>query len=235
MTTPITRYYELEIPSDRRGVEVVAATRDGHPFIVAAPLGRGRTVVVATAGSLSSVDADTGEPWTTWPTWPSFLPLVREMLAYAAGGQADQWQQPVGATLAGPLAEGFPSPHPSELEMLRPDGRTAPVSVQTDPGAMQWSYSATDLSGMYSLRGTSQQSGRQFAVNVDATEGDLAKVDPPSLPAQVVVRETAQVPAGQRTSRVLSHAAWHEHLLWIALVLLFVESLMAWQFGRGAA
>ena len=40
----------------------------------------------------------TGEPWTNWPTWPSFLPIVRELLSFATGGQHDRWQQLVGTS-----------------------------------------------------------------------------------------------------------------------------------------
>jgi len=235
LTTPVARYYLLEIPRDRTSVEVAAATRDGNPFIVAAPLGRGRTILVATDGSLSSVDPATGEPWTTWPTWPSFLPVVREMLAYAASGQHEAWQQPVGTTLGGAIEEIARSTSASNLQITRPDRRTAPVSLQSGPGTVHWSYTATDLSGIYSLRGSSPNDARQFAVNVDTTESDLTKADPQTLPPQLVVRETSHGATADRATSVLSHAGWNEHLLWIALALLLVESLLAWQFGRGVA
>jgi hypothetical protein len=234
LTTPVTRYYQLETPRDRPGIEVAVATRDGNPFIVAAPLGRGRTILVATDGSLSSVDPNTGEPWTTWPTWPSFLPIVRELLAYAAGGQHDNWEQPVGTTLGGPLTELAPA-STANLQITRPDGRTAPINLRNSPGAREWNYNVTDLSGIYSLPGSSQSDIRRFAVNVDTAESDLAKVDPQTLPPQLIVRETEQGTTGSRAASVLSHAAWNEQLLWIALALLFVESFLAWQFGRGAA
>ena len=234
LTTPLTRYYKLEAPSDGRSLEIAAAVRGGDPFIIAAPLGRGRTVLVATDGSLASTDPTTGEPWTTWPTWPSFLPMVREMLAYAAGGQHDDWQQPVGTPLGGSLDDIAPRSTAANLQITRPDGRTSPVNVQSSPGGVHWSYTGTNLSGIYSLRGSPRNEARQFAVNVNTAESDLSKIDPQQLPPQLVVRDTWQETDDDAPSRVLSHAGWNVHLLWLALVLLFVESFLAWQFGRGA-
>ena len=146
-------------------------------------VGRGRTVLVATDGSLSSVDPASGEAWTTWPTWPSFLPLVRELLAYASGGQQTQWQQLVGAPLSGSIGESASPPAGSdELQMVRPDGRAASVSLRSTPAGPEWSYTDTDVSGIYTLRGLPQGRTQQFAVNVDTAEGDLAKIDPQQLP-----------------------------------------------------
>jgi hypothetical protein len=119
--------------------------------------------------------------------------------------------------------------------MLRPDGRTAPVALHLQADEVQWSYGGTELSGIYSLRGASQFSPPQFAVNVDAVESDLSKVDPQSLPPQLTIRNTGQHAPDTGAGSVQLHTAWHEHLLWIALTLLFVESFLAWQFGRGVA
>ena len=71
----------------RQASRLPRRSREATRLLLHRPLGRGRTVLIATDGSLSSVDAASGEPWTTWPTWPSFLPLVRELLAYAMSGQ----------------------------------------------------------------------------------------------------------------------------------------------------
>src|SRR5205807_648110 len=116
--------------------------------------GRGRTVLVATDGSLSSVDPTSGEAWTTWPTWPSFLPLVRELLTYASSGQQMQWQQLVGTPMS--VSIGEPASRPlgsSELQIVRPDGRTAAVSMRSTPTGPEWNYTNTDVSGTYTLRG----------------------------------------------------------------------------------
>ena len=136
-------------------------------------------MLVATDGSLSSIDPTTGEPWTTWPTWPSFLPIVRELLSYAASGRNQAWQQLVVTSITGTLADDAAnvsaSADPRErVQIVRPDGRAVPVAWHSDGGTWHWSYSGTDLSGVYTLRSDSQEQLKQFAVNVDTTESDLA-------------------------------------------------------------
>jgi hypothetical protein len=54
LTTPVARYHRLELPRDDSDIAVAAAMKNGDPFIVTAPLGRGRTILVATDGSLAS-------------------------------------------------------------------------------------------------------------------------------------------------------------------------------------
>jgi hypothetical protein len=229
LTTPVARHFRLEVPKERLGVEVAAALPGGDPFIVTSPLGRGRIVLVATDGSLSSVDVTTGEPWTNWPTWPSFLPIVRELLSFATGGQHDHWQQLVGT----PLASQAPAPDPSKIELKRPDGRTAPVSIRSTPAGREWSYADTNVSGIYSLTGLPQNQSLQFAVNVDTSESNLEKVDPDEVPPELVVRNTWQVSSPARTTDVLAQSSWNLSFLWCVVALLFVESFLAWHFGRG--
>lgn len=235
LTTPVAHYYRLDVSKSGAGVEVAVAMPGGDPFIVTSPLGRGRTVLVATDSSLSSVDPTSGEPWTTWPTWPSYLPIVREMLAYASGGQHDRWQQLVGTPLTGSIAEPASGGlNGGELQMMRPDGRVAAVATQTSPAGWEWSYSDTDVSGLYSLRGLPQGRIQPFAVNVDAAEGDLARVAAQHLPRALDIRSTWRDVGNARVAaNVVSQSAWNQSLLWLVLALLFAESFMAWRFGRG--
>jgi outer membrane protein assembly factor BamB len=233
LTTPISRYYKLDTSHSSPGTEIVAAVGGGNPLIVAAPLGLGRVVLVATDGSLSSVDPASGEPWTTWPTWPSYLPVVRELLAYAVEGRSGAGQHLVGAALGGSVPLPLSNQSTGDrLEITRPDGRNAAVSIRALAGETSWSYSDADLSGIYSLHGQPNDERRPFAVNVDTTESDLAKADLQQLPAGITVRDTWQHAEGE-AANILSHSDWSGHLLWAALALLFVESFMAWQFGRG--
>jgi hypothetical protein len=195
-------------------------------------------VLVATAGSLASIDAATGEPWTHWPTWPSFLPIVRELLAYAGAGRQNPRQQPVGATLAGrglPAAGAGSQFDPAALSILRPDGRTAAVSLHSDGTESQWSYGPTDLSGIYTLHGAPQEKTATFAVNVDTSESDLAKIGPQQLPPELMVDGAGQLQADDRGEgdMLLTRSGWAPTLLWIALAMLLGESILAWLFGRG--
>jgi hypothetical protein len=232
LTTPITHYYRLQISKDRSGIEVAATMRNGDPFIVTAKLGSGRTVLVATDASLSSVDPTSGEPWTTWPTWPSFLPIVRELMAYAIGGQQAQWEQPVGKPLSGRLTNSA-SAAERRLQILRPDGHLAPVSINTTSSEPSWTYADTDLAGIYVLRGESKDAVAQFAVNVDTSESDLAKINVTQLPESVKVLNAWKGDSTGTSATLLSQGEWNEPLLWTVFALLLIESLAAWQLGRG--
>ncbi len=234
LTTPVSRYYRLELPEDRPDVALAAALPNGDPFLVTAPLGRGRTVLVATAASLASVDRATGEPWTNWPTWPSFLPIVREIVAFAASGRQMHWQQSVGAPLGGTLNAAPPATAElSALQIARPDGRVDPVSVQPATTGWEWTYGDTNASGIYALRGVPDDESRQFAVNVDTSESNLAKADPRQLPPELSVRHTWQETTDDAASGQITQAGWDQSLLWLVLALLFTESFLAWRFGRG--
>ena len=237
LTTPLTRYFRLDTSQSSPEAQVAAATRSGDPLIVTAPVGRGRVAIVATDGSLSSIDASTGEPWTLWPTWPSFLPIVRELLAYVGGDDRQAWEQMVGTTLHGSLANPTLSAAATQpLQITRPDDRTMLAGIQTTAGGLEWSFDDTDVSGIYTLRGSPGANLRQFAVNVDTAESDLARIDARELPPTISV-ETAMQNAtdGSGTSDMVSHAAWSQPLLWTALAIMFLESFIAWRFGRGGA
>ena len=75
---------------------------------------------------------------------------------------------------------------------------------------------------------------QQFAVNVDTRESDLAKADAESLPAGTASpRHMAEQPTRAARRRPVAALCLEPPFLWTALALLFVESFLAWQFGRG--
>jgi hypothetical protein len=153
------------------------------------------------------------------------------LLVYASGGQHDRWQQLVGMPLTGRPIE---TSELGVLRIFRPDGRDAPVSSKSLPNGWEWSYADTDVAGVYGLRGLPQRRIQPFAVNVDTSEADLAKIDEKYLPQEFNVRRTWQHETNGHAIGALSQSAWNQQILWGVLALLFLESFMAWQFGRGA-
>jgi hypothetical protein len=135
--------------------------------------------------------------------------------------------------LSGTLPAPAASAVDTNFQIVRPDGRTDPLSVGSTPDGWQWTYDKTDVSGIYTLRGAPMDVENQFAVNVHTTESDLTKADAASLPSELLVRDT-WMRANRATAAGLSpRSPWNLPLLWTALALLFVESFLAWQFGRG--
>lgn len=229
LTTPIATYVRLLLPTAHLGTEVAAATRSGDPLIVTSSIGQGRVVLVATDASLSSTDQRTGERWTNWPTWPSFLPVVRELLSFAAGNRGDFRQTIVGTTLSGEVPEAALA---GALRLRRPDGQKAAVSLSENAIDRTWNYSDTNVSGIYSLEGLPNRN-ESFAVNVETAESDLTKLDARKLPPHVHVQTAWAEDSRAIDAAVLSQSSWTEPLLWAAFVLLLVEAFLAWRFGRG--
>lgn len=226
LSTPIQMRFELQVDKsagDAR-TEVALATPGGEPLVVTAPRGSGRVVLVGTAGSMASVDA-AGQPWTMWPAWPSFLPIVREILAYAIAGEQTAQRTIVGQPIA--ITNGTPG---NAIEIVRPDGRKATASAVDGTSGARWSYADTDRNGIYTWRDA--QGGEQFiAVNVDPRESDLATIDAGRLPAEL--QATAETGHASSTSGGAARAGWQRSLLWSALALVLVELGLAWRFGRG--
>jgi hypothetical protein len=231
LTTPVGRYFQLGIPGEKSQAERALALPNGDPLVVTSTLGRGRVILVATAGSLASVDQASGEPWTTWPAWPSFLPVVREILAFAVGGWHDRWQLLVGEPFVATLPSDAGG---NDFELTRPDGRKVLLSASTASSDQSWRYQDTDVAGIYSVQHGGTPVAR-FAVNVDTRESDLARVDPQKLPPEIAVR-----PDWKNANQVVAGGSvperfWNRSLLWAAAVLALMELCLAWLFGRGVA
>ncbi|HEY1785628.1 MAG TPA: BatA domain-containing protein [Pirellulales bacterium] len=227
LTTPVYRYFHLE-PRTDVDARVALGFANGDPAIVEAPIYRGRCVLVATDGSLSSVDPVTKSPWTTMPAWPSFVPLVQEMLAFVVSGQGRDQNVIVGQPLVGNLATaatGLP------LEVTEPDGHQDDLQISHDGGSGGWSFADTWQSGVYQVRiGTSPAREELFVANVDTSESDLSRVEPGDLPKQFTtgadpVAETIAAPTGRQ-----NHL--NKNCLYGALGLLLAETLLAWRFGH---
>ena len=101
LTTPLQTYFQLQLAQPTRA-QVALATGKGDPLIVEETIGRGRSIVVATNADVS---------WTAMPMWPSYVPLVQEMLLFAAGGRSKEHNVLVGQPLGGILPPGAQPAH----------------------------------------------------------------------------------------------------------------------------
>ncbi|MEM1305642.1 MAG: hypothetical protein AAGG46_12135, partial [Planctomycetota bacterium] len=241
LTTPIARYWRVSLSGEAERAAVALASTAGDPLLVTSECGRGRVAVFATAGSLASVDAATGEPWTVMPAWPSFLPIVRELLNFAAGGgDAAAWK-----TVGEPIG-GVAPPGAGEVEVLRPDERTATVVVGAggvelegvdgvgDGDDRGWSYDRADRAGVYRVRKPGAATDHAaVGVNASPAESDLTRVAIDSLPDSVTVRRVStRAAAGDALP---ASTGVHRTLLLAALVLVLLETALAYWFGRPPA
>jgi hypothetical protein len=242
----------LRSPSmnDAPGAMPVPDGRD--PIIVEAPAGRGRVVLFATAASLASLDDASGRPWTYWPVWPSFLPVVQESLRLAVRGRWDHHNVIVGQPLCG-VAPGAALGTELPLAVTGPDGvrRVERAPCVVDGNQTQWTVADTSVSGVYHVgpesvapesvapesvapesvaRAPSEVSGpaseEPYAVNVDTSESDLARLDPRELPEDPAA-------LGDRPKATLSRRqGLFDRLLLAAALLMLTETCLAWWLGR---
>ncbi len=227
LTTPVYRYFRLQPRADV-DARVALGFADGDPAIVEAPIDRGRVVLVATDGSLSSVDRESKTPWTTMPAWPSFVPLVQETLALVISGQARDQNVMVGQPLVGMLSSAATA---LSIAITEPDGHESDQQVSSEPGGGGWSFADTWQSGVYLVRlGASPEREELFVANVDTTESDLSRIEPGDLPRQFTtgadpVADAIAAPTGR-------HNHLNKNCLYAALGLLLTETLLAWRFGH---
>ncbi|HJS08106.1 MAG TPA: hypothetical protein VJ809_10620, partial [Pirellulales bacterium] len=158
---------------------------------------------------------------------------VQEILAWTLSGRSRGQNVLVGEVIgaAAPLASANTS-----ITLATPDGRVEQVRVSDEADETRWSFGDTWWSGIYEAESDSDgRSDQAFAVNVDPSESDLAKVALDELPDGIT-------PLGQwhdaddASSPVLAaRGAFHRPLLYIALSLLLVESCLAWYLGYRAS
>ena len=230
LTTPVYRYFQLEVPKTWAQSKVAMAFAGGDPAIVESPIDRGRSIVVATAASMASVDPQTQTPWTTMPAWPSFLPIVQELLSAAVDSQTEVFNTRVGNTLGNVVpntAQGI------VLTLKTPDGSKQPLRVKSEVDQMRWNFTDTSTSGIYRAEFDEPLSTSDpYAVNVDTSESDLTKADVDDLPSEFVVQTEWQNLDARPTADISGHSGLNRVLLYAALALLLMETFLAWLFGR---
>jgi hypothetical protein len=228
LTTPVQKHFKLNVPEASRA-KVALALDDGDPFVVEEPIGRGRSIIVATSADAS---------WTAMPLWPSYVPLVQELLLLATHDSAQGRNVLVAQPLLGPRQRG--APHAVHLTL--PGGESGQVRVNREGGESQWTFQETLASGLYSADSESGATGGSlFAVNVNTIESDLAQVDPVELAADVWPgvsfyhhtnwRDLGDEPA----TEIVRHSDLHRWMLIGVLGLLLMETFLGWFFGRRGA
>jgi hypothetical protein len=220
------QYHKLLIPKGS-AAKVALAFETDDPAIVEAPRHRGVVVQVATT-------ADTG--WTNWPGHQSYPPIMGRIILQAASGRVTERNIRVGQPLDQALP---PSGADAAATVLRPDGRALPTKLKAAGDVSQLHFEETDISGPYQVRiGPPLALDATFTANPDPAESNPAKLDRPGLSEAVPGWNFAYFTDWQNLARnagsVSQQGELHRQLLYAVLVLLLVESVLAWLFGHHA-
>jgi hypothetical protein len=220
------QYHKLAIPKGSKA-EVALAFENGDPAVVEMPWHRGTVVMVATS-------ADMG--WSNWPSHKSFPPVMQQVVLRASAGRLSERNIRVGQ----PYDQSFPEAgSAAPVTVVTPKGQAVATKLQPAGGVSQFHFEQTDLSGPYQVRiGPPLSLDAPFAANTDPAESDLAKLDQPTL-ASLIPNWSFIYVDGSDWKGLMGDAAsvgrkgeLHRPLLYAVLVLLLVESFLAWKFGH---
>jgi hypothetical protein len=232
LQTPISKYFRMT-PAAGTAAEIALAFQETKdPAIVTASVGQGRVTVVALPASLESLDSSR-RPWTLLVATQTFQPIVQEILAYTLRGQLESKVATIGETVGGnvPLAAANTS-----IAIEIPENRTEHVRVVADRHQSRWSFDDTWYSGLYHASLAEAGASDQIvAVNLELSESDLSKLSPDELPPSLTALAQGQDFTTANTSDLAPRGGLHRPLLYAALILLLIESGLAWFLGHRSA
>lgn len=220
----ITQYCRLQLDKERTSAEVVLKFDTGDPVLVVDRLGLGRIAVSALPGALVA-RTEEGAPWSSFAMSPSFLPVVRELVAYLVG---DPWLQQRNLLVGQPAVFAWDEGG-KVATVLLPSGvnEMLPSVVAEDHG--QRIFDETTVHGVYRFAADEKECAR-FAINLDGRESDLTPIDLEMLPVEFAGNLVA---GGSQLSLVGGDYSFTRLLLASVMVLLLFEIGLAWMLGRG--
>jgi len=207
-------------------------------LIVEARSGRGKVILVGT-----TADRD----WSDWPIHQSYPVVMEKMIYEAASGRFSDRNltvgQPIDLVLPAKAVD-------SEVVVRWPDRvssgepgaerRTEHMDLELRDQAGLGRSRATDQAGAYQVEiGPPTSRTVRFAANPPVAESDLAKLDlaglRAALPGWSFDYDNDWRPLKSSTSSIRQRGEFHRPLLWSVLVLLLLESFLAWKFGHHRA
>ncbi len=217
-------YHKLEPSKDSSAITALAF-ETGDPAVLEMPHGRGNVTLVAT-----SADA----AWGNWPLHPSYPPVMEQMIMRAAAGKLAERNVPVGQ----PLDQAFAvSADGAPVSVVTPASRTVARKLTADGDVSRFHFDETETSGAYRVKvGPPVTQEVLFSANFDPAESALDKLTEKDLTAVVPNwnfryfddwSKLMEAPAS-----ISKQGEAHRPLLWAVLVLLFVETVLAWVFGH---
>ncbi|MFZ1935062.1 MAG: BatA domain-containing protein [Thermoguttaceae bacterium] len=226
-TVTVQRYFAVSKgwrPSAKSGVRVAAHLRNGAPLVVERSFGKGRAMAFLTTAAPT---------WNNWAGNPGFVVVMQDLEAYLTQRAGDE-SRLVGSPLALRLDAKLYRP---EVQFALPEqavARSVPVNaVLGTDGVLTASFFDTDQSGFYEaqlVRSDNLVETRRYAVNVDPNEGDLAAIDAQRLAPRLegVKYQFEQAKAFQTTSSELAGYNLGEAILYMLVLLLIGEQILAW-------
>jgi hypothetical protein len=220
------QYHKLTLPQGSKA-QVAMSFENGDPVVIESPRHRGTVIVVATS-------ADTG--WTTWPIHKSYPPVMQQLVLRASAGRLTERNIRVGQ----PYDQSFPEKAlAAPATVVTPGGQAVATKLKPAGDVSQFHFEQTDLSGLYQVRiGPPLGQESSFAANTDPGESDLTRLDQAVLAdlfpgwKYLYVHPSDWRELTQDARSVGRRGELHRPMLYAVLLLLLVESILAWKFGH---
>lgn len=222
----IWQYHKLTIAKDSKAA-VAMSFENNDPAVIEAPWHRGTVILLATS-------ADTA--WTTWPLHKSYPPVMEQLVLRASAGRLSERNIRVGQ----PYDQSFPeSALAAPATIVTPAGQAINTKLKPADGVSQFHFEQTDLAGEYQVRiGRPLSLESSFAANTDPVESDLTRLDQAALGellpgwGYLYVHPSDWKELTQDARSVGRRGELHRPMLYAVLVLILVESILAWKFGH---
>jgi hypothetical protein len=231
LSTKIHRYIRATAPKGSEA-EIALAYSSGDSAIVVKRVERGRVAAITTTADLS---------WNTWALSPSYLPVMQQLLRQLAAGANEDRQYRAGDPVRFPLPRNaydarvqVTGPDPNEPETQRP----IDVTLNETGDVQLVAFDDTQLAGVYQAKIESPIAKEwSFAVNPWPEESDLERIDEPGLREkfpgwEFTLLDRWESAQARSSAGKVSANELHRPLLYLALLLLFVETYFAWRFNR---
>lgn len=225
LDTDFALAYMRADPAEAGAVDIPLRFDNGDPAIVTASLDAGRIVLVTT-----SVDTTWAGPWPQ--TGRSFLPLMHEIVRFAATGQPPGTAVEVGTPLVWTLNDRV-----AGLTALvtgpRDLSQTVPATVGEN--GLRVEFDSTTQPGLYEIAiGPPIARKEILAVNVSPEEGDLTFLDEQERMALISGAKPFILGAeGVEAAAATPDWSVSRWLLAAAFGLLLAEQVLAWRFAWG--
>lgn len=208
---------------DGETANAVAHLSNKQPLVCERSFGQGKVMLVGTSADAS---------WNYLVYTSEYLVLIQELMHWLIG-EPDR-----GVNLQ--IGEAFQQPvllSSQYLLLRRPDYNKVRLAPTAQGNLWRVAYDQTDRQGIYEVDTSAEvMPRRRFAVNLVASEGDLARVDLGSFQRDLDRSGThywgpdKAIRRAVESRHSITEYAWL--FLWSVLALLAVETLLATRFGR---
>jgi len=222
------RYFPLKVPHGS-ATRVLAAFKDGSPFLVERAAGSGRVLMFCVPPS-----APPTTRWTNLSARTLFLPLMHQLVYYLVGMKEHSAHYVAGSPARIPLAERVAA---AQVEVTDPLGRSRRARTPAQEDARFALFDDTFVPGVYtwhSVRADAAQGA--FVVNPHPDEADLAPATQDEVAADLTPRRAyfASDYDGVRkiATRLREGIQLWNIVLFVVLAIAVAECFLANRAGR---